>query len=139
VCCYAMFLIALSKIALAVLLAMGPLFIGFRLFEGTRRLFDAWLAQLANYGFITVLTVLVGALLLNLIQNYATQTAARGAALATVDALDMLLASVIVLLVLRQIMPIAASLAGGSSLSTMGTWSRGVGGFMRSLPSRIIR
>jgi type IV secretion system protein VirB6 len=139
VCCYAMFLIALSKIALAVLLALGPLFIIFRLFEGTRRLFDAWLMQLANYGFITILTVLVGALLLSLIQSYATQTAARGAALATVDALDMLLAAVIVLLVLRQIMPIAASLAGGGSLSTMGTWSRGVGGFIRSLPRRIIR
>jgi type IV secretion system protein VirB6 len=139
VCCYAMFLIALSKIALAVLLALGPLFISFRLFEGTRRLFDAWLMQLANYGFITVLTVLVGALLLSLIQSYATQTAARGAALATVDALDMLLTAVIVLLVLRQIMPIAASLSGGSSLSTMGTWSRGVGGLVRSLPSRIIR
>jgi hypothetical protein len=38
----------------------------------------------------------------------------------------MLLASVIVLLVLRQIMPIAASLAGGGSLSTMGTMSRGI-------------
>jgi type IV secretion system protein VirB6 len=139
VCCYAMFLIALSKIALAVLLALGPLFIIFRLFEGTRRLFDAWLMQLANYGFITVLTVLLGALLLSLIQSYATQTAARGSALATVDALDMLLVAVIVLLVLRQIMPIAASLAGGSSLSTMGAWSRGVGGFMRTLPSRIIR
>ncbi|HEX3838360.1 MAG TPA: type IV secretion system protein [Steroidobacteraceae bacterium] len=139
VCCYAMFLIALSKIALAVLLALGPLFILFRLFEGTRRLFDAWLMQLANYGFITILTVLLGALLLSLIQSYATQTAARGAALATVDALDMLLVAVIVLLVLRQIMPIAASLAGGGSLTTMGTWSRGVGGFLRSLPSRIIR
>ncbi|MGC1457391.1 MAG: type IV secretion system protein [Steroidobacteraceae bacterium] len=139
VCCYAMFLIALSKIALAVLLALGPLFIIFRLFESTRRLFDAWLMQLANYGFITVLTVLLSALLLNLIQSYATQTAARGSALATVDALDMLLAAAIVLLVLRQIMPIAASLAGGSSLSTMGAWSRGVGGFMRTLPGRIIR
>jgi type IV secretion system protein VirB6 len=139
VCCYAMFLIALSKIALAVLLALGPLFISFRLFDGTRRLFDAWLMQLANYGFITVLTVLVGALLLSLIQSYATQTAARGSALATVDALDMLLTAVIVLLVLRQIMPIAASLSGGSSLSTMGTWSRGVGGLVRSLPSRITR
>ncbi len=139
VCCYAMFLIALSKIALAVLLALGPLFIIFRLFEGTRRLFDAWLLQLANYGFITVLTVLLGALLLSLIQSYATQTAARGSALATVDALDMLLAAVIVLLVLRQIMPIAASLAGGSSLSTMGAWSRGLGGIARSLASRIIR
>jgi len=138
VCCYAMFLIALSKIALAVLLALGPFFICLRLFDGTRRFFDAWLMQLANYGFVTVLTVLVAALLLQLLQSYATQTAARGTSLLTVDALDLLLASVIVLLVLRQIMPIAASLAGGSALSTMGTMSRGIGGIAR-LPRRLIK
>jgi type IV secretion system protein VirB6 len=138
VCCYAMFLIALSKIALAVLLALGPLFICLRLFDGSRRFFDAWLMQLANYGFITVLTVLVGALLLQLLQSYATQTAARGDALLTVDTLDMLLASVIVLLVLRQIMPIAASLAGGGSLSTMGTMSRGIGSLVRT-PGQILQ
>jgi len=132
VCCYTMFLIALSKIALAVLLALGPLFICLRLFDGSRRFFDAWLTQLANYGFITILTVLVGALLLQLVQSYATQTAARGSTLMTVDTLDMLLASVIVLLVLRQIMPIAASLAGGGSLSTMGTMSRGIGRVART-------
>jgi type IV secretion system protein VirB6 len=126
VCCYAMFLIALSKIALTVLLALGPLFICFRLFEGTRRLFDAWLMQLANYGFITVLTVLLGALLLSLLQSYATQTAALGSAILTVDVLDMLLAAVIVLLVLRQVMPIAAGLAGGGSLSSMGVVGRGL-------------
>jgi type IV secretion system protein VirB6 len=126
VCCYAMFLFALSKIALAVLLALGPLFICLRLFDGSRRFFDAWLMQLANYGFITVLTVLIGTLLLQLLQSYATQTAARGS-VRTVDSLDMLLAAVIVLLVLRQIMPIAASLAGGGSLTTMGTLSRGIG------------
>jgi type IV secretion system protein VirB6 len=133
VCCYAMFLIALSKIALAVLLALGPLFISFRLFEGTRRLFDAWLMQLANYALVTLLTVLLGALLLNLLQNYATQTAARGSALLTVDALDMLLVAVIVLLVLRQVMPIAASLVGGGSLSTMGALSRTAGVVGREL------
>jgi type IV secretion system protein VirB6 len=130
-CCYAMFLIALSKIALAVLLALGPLFIVFRLFEATRRLFDAWLMQLANYALITVLTVLLVALLLGLVQTYATQTAGRGVALQTVDAIDMLLVAVIVLLVLRQIMPIAASLAGGGSLSTMSAGSRGLGRMVR--------
>jgi type IV secretion system protein VirB6 len=138
VCCYAMFLFALSKIALAVLLALGPLFICMRLFDGSRRFFDAWLMQLANYGFITVLTVLVGSLLLQLLQTYATQTAALGTAVLTVDALDMLLAAVIVLLLLRQVMPIAAGLAGGGPLSTMGTMSRGIGGLVR-LPGQYIR
>src|ERR1035438_7816685 len=51
-CVYSMFLIALSSIALAVLLALGPLFIAALFFDGTRRFFSAWIAQLANYGVI---------------------------------------------------------------------------------------
>ncbi|MBV8144607.1 MAG: hypothetical protein JO184_06335, partial [Gammaproteobacteria bacterium] len=84
----------------------------------------AWLAQLANYALITILTVLVAALLLQVVESYAVQTAARGAAIATVDALDMVLVAVVVFLLMRQIMPIAAGLAGGIALSTLGTMSR---------------
>ena len=123
-CVYTMFLIALSGIALAVLLALGPLFITLLLFDGTRRFFEAWLAQLANYALITVLTVLVAALLLQVVQSYAVQTAERGAAIATVDALNMVLVAVLVFLLLRQIMPIASGLAGGVALSSFGTVSR---------------
>jgi type IV secretion system protein VirB6 len=125
-CVYAMFLIALSSIALAVLLALGPLFIALLLFDATRRFFAAWIAQLANYGLITVLTVMVAALLLKIVQSYAAQTAARGAAILTVDALNMMLIALLVFLVLRQIMPIASGLAGGASLSSFGLASRSV-------------
>jgi type IV secretion system protein VirB6 len=123
-CVYAMFLIALSSVALAVLLALGPLFIGMLLFDATRRLFSAWLAQLSNYALVTVLTVMVSALLLKVVQSFATQTAALGNTIKTVDAIDMVLASVLVFLVLLQIMPIAAGLAGGVSLSSLGAISR---------------
>ncbi len=123
-CVYAMFLIALSSIALAVLLALGPLFIASLFFEATRRFFSAWIAQLANYALITVLTVMIAALLLQVVQSYATQTAARGAAIVTVDALNMVLVAVIVFLILRQVMPIASALAGGLALNTFGVVSR---------------
>jgi type IV secretion system protein VirB6 len=122
-CVYAMFLIALSSIALAVLLALGPLFIAALLFDATRRFFAAWIAQLANYALITILTVMLAALLLQVVQSYATRTAARGAAILTVDALDMVLVVAVVFLVLRQIMPIAAGLAGGMALTTSGMLS----------------
>jgi type IV secretion system protein VirB6 len=125
-CVYAMFLISLSSIACAVLLAIGPLFVTMLLFESTRRFFDAWLAQLATYALISVLTVLVAALLLSIVQSYAAQTAARGAAILTVDALDMVLVSGLVLLLMRQIMPIAAGLAGGIGLTSFGVVSRSV-------------
>jgi type IV secretion system protein VirB6 len=123
-CVYAMFLIALSSIASAVLLAIGPLFIAMLLFERTRRFFDAWVAQLINYALISILTVLMASLMLHVVASYAAQTAARGAALLTVDALDMLLMAVLVFLLLRQVMPIASALAGGLGLSSFGTLSR---------------
>jgi type IV secretion system protein VirB6 len=132
-CVYAMFLIALSSIALAVLLALGPLFIALLFFDATRRFFTAWIAQLANYGLITILTVMVAALLLKIVQSYAAQTAARGAAILTVDALNMMLIALLVFLVLRQVMPIASGLAGGASLSSLGIASRSISSGLASL------
>ena len=142
-CVYAMFLIALSNIALAVLLALGPLFIAMLFFEATKRMFSAWIAQLANYALITILTVMVAALLLQIVQSYAAQTAARGSAIFTMDALNMVLIAVLVFLILRQIMPIAAALAGGIALSTLrdgqphdrGCWSPRGGAARRSVPA----
>ena len=131
-CVYAMFLIALSSIALAVLLALGPLFVAMLFFDATRRLFVAWIAQLTNYALITVLTVMVGALLLQIVQSYAAQTAARGTAILTVDALHMVLIAMLVFLVLRQVMPIASGLAGGASLNSFGFVSRSVSGGLRA-------
>jgi type IV secretion system protein VirB6 len=132
-CVYAMFLIALSSIALAVLLALGPLFIASLFFDGTRRFFSAWIAQLANYGLITILTVMIASLLLRIVESYATQTAARGTGLMTMDTLDMMLVAVLVFLILRQVMPIAAGLAGGLALNTFGVLSRTV---MMAMPRR---
>ena len=57
---------------------------------------------------------------------------ARGAAILTVDALNMMLIALLVLLVLRQVMPIASGLAGGGSLSSYGIASRSVSSGLRS-------
>jgi type IV secretion system protein VirB6 len=123
-CVYTMFLIALSHIALAVLLALGPFFIPMLFFESTKRLFDAWLAQLTNYALITLLTILVASLLLQMVNSYAIQTASLGTATKIVDAINMLLVSVLVFLFMRQVMPLASGLASGVALNTMGTVSR---------------
>jgi type IV secretion system protein VirB6 len=131
-CVYTMFLISLSGIALSVLLALGPLFFALLLFESTRRFFEAWIAQLANYALVTILTVLVAALLLQVVESYAVQTVALGSAIATVDAFDMVLVAVLVFLLMRQIMPIAAALAGGAAITTFGAVSGAVRWGMRS-------
>jgi type IV secretion system protein VirB6 len=125
-CVYTMFLIALSHVALAILLALGPFFIAMLLFESTKRLFDAWLAQLANYALITLLTIMAAALLLQIVDTYAKQTADRGDAILTVDALNMVLVAMLVFLFMRQVMPIASGLAGGAAFNTYGTVSRAI-------------
>jgi type IV secretion system protein VirB6 len=127
VCVYVLFLMALARVALALLLAVGPVFIVLLLFESTQRYFEAWVAQLANYALVGVLAVLTASLMLTVVEAYATQTAARGAAILTVDALDMLLVAGLVLLLLRQVMPIAARLGGGVTLASFGVASAALG------------
>lgn len=122
-CVYCAFLMALAQIAAAVLLGLGPLFLLSTLFPRTAPLFDAWMGQLLNYAFVGLLVALVANLLLSLIASYATQTANLGASLSTVDVLDLLLAAGLAILLLRQILPIAAGLSRGVTLSTMGVAS----------------
>lgn len=118
VCVLSMFLIALSSIALAVLLALGPLFLALLFFDSTKRFFESWIAQLSNYALITILTILVAALMLRIVESYATQTAALGPTATIADALNMLLIAALVLLIMRQVMPIAAGLASGIALNS---------------------
>lgn len=120
---YSLFLLALSKLALALILAIGPVFICLLLFETTRRFFEAWIAQLANYALVAVLSTLVATLMLKVVSSYATQTAARGDAIVTVDALNMVLCAALVLLIMRQVMPIASGLASGIALNSFGVVS----------------
>jgi type IV secretion system protein VirB6 len=131
-CVYAMFLIALSSIAWPFCWRSDLCSFAMLFFDATKRLFVAWVAQLTNYALITVLTVMVAALLLHVVQSYAAQTAARGTAILTVDALHMMLIAVLVFLVLRQVMPIASGLAGGVAINSFSVASRGVGWGLRS-------
>jgi type IV secretion system protein VirB6 len=141
---YTIFLLSLSRIALSVLLALGPLFIGLLFFETTKRFFEAWIAQLANYALITILTVLLAALMLTLIATAANQAAQAGGGISIAQAVRVCLAAGLTFLVMRQVMPMAAGLASGLALSTFGIVSaaiafglgravRGSGQFARGL------
>jgi len=136
-CVYTMFLIALAHVALSILLALGPLFIAMLPFDATRRLFDSWLAQLTNYALITILTAMSASLLLTIVSSYAAQTAGLGTGMKIVDTLNMVLASALVFLFMRQVMPVAASLAGSGSISTLGAISRTISWSRRAAWSAI--
>ena len=132
---YTIFLLALSRIALSVLLALGPLFIALLLFNTTKRFFEAWLAQLANYAFIALLSVLVAALMLHIVTVAAQQAVSEGGSIQIANAVRVCMASGLTFLVMRQVMPMAAGLASGLALSSFGIVSAalawGFGGAMR--------
>jgi len=144
---YTMFLLALSRIALSVLLALGPLFIALLFFESTKRFFGAWIAQLANYALIGILTVLVAALMLTVISTAAASALASGGGIQIAEAVRVCLAAGLTFLVMRQVMPMAAGLSTGLALSTFGVTSaliawglgkgiRGSGQFARGIFDR---
>ncbi len=117
---YTMFLLTLSRIALSVLLAIGPLIIPFFLFQSTRRLVEAWLAQLATYAFVAVLAGLVAALMMHLIDQAAAQAEAAGGGVQIAQAVRVCIAAGFTFLVMRQVLPMAGGLASGVALSTFG-------------------
>jgi type IV secretion system protein VirB6 len=121
---YTMFLLALSHIALSVLLALGPLFIVLLLFESTKHYFVSWLGQLANYALVTLLAVLAAALMMTLVSTAAKAAANQGGGIQIADAVRVCMAAGLTFLLMRQVMPIAAGLSQGVALQSYGTVSR---------------
>jgi type IV secretion system protein VirB6 len=109
-----------------VLLALGPLFIALLLFESSKRFFESWVAQLANYALIAILTVLVAALMLTLISTAAQQAANAGGGIQIAQAVRVCMAAGLTFLVMRQVLPMAAGLASGLALSTFGLVSAAI-------------
>ena len=116
---YMSFLILSSKILTASMLAIGPIFFMFLLFESTKRWFENWLGYLANAVFILVLAVLFGNLCLNIIAIFFDKIISHNPDTATLS--NAILLTIIFLtsfMVLLQIPSIAAGLGGGISLVT---------------------
>lgn len=139
---YGAFLLALSKMALAILLGIGPLFVLCLIFEGTKRFFESWMGQALNYVFLVVLTAGAIKLILTIITTYLT--AAGTPADPTIDqALPAIVLCVIAALVMMQLPSIASALGGGVAVSTLGAvgWAYGKtkGGMAAMRPTNLRR
>lgn len=115
---YTAFLIILSKVAISVLIALGPLFIIATLFAATRRFFDNWIGLLCNYGLILVF-VGVNIFILSVFNAYLAQ-AVTESGVEISSAAPVVITALISLFVLGQITGIAGGLSGSVSLSSMG-------------------
>ena len=118
---YAAFLLILAKMALAVLLGIGPIFVLLLMFEGTKRFFESWFGQALNYVFVVVLTSAAVKLILSLIVAYMPSANTVAGETGSISAaIPPIALAGIGALVMMQLSSVASALAGGVAISTLG-------------------
>lgn len=105
-----------ARLALAIVLAIGPIFVALAMFQSTRRFTEAWIGQLVNFVILQVLVVAVGSLLITSID--ATFTAIEGYSDVLMRPIALCAICLSALYVFYQLPNIASALAaGGASLA----------------------
>ncbi len=108
--------IILSKFALGLLLALGPLFITLALFPATRRFFENWVNQCFNYSLLVALYAAAGAVEV----NFATSIAPQGSVFPSIQQVVEIDAMGFIFLIIALYLPgLAASLSNGLGISAM--------------------
>lgn len=129
---YIVFLLILSKMAIAILIGVGPIFVLALIFESSKNWFSMWWAQVLNYSFLALLAGAAGALVLQFMMQYLT-AANLPNAIATGQGFTSAMVPPIALagigsLLLVQAPSMASGLAGGIAISTLGAFGQAVGG-----------
>jgi type IV secretion system protein VirB6 len=112
-------LIVLSKVALGIVIGLGPLFIALMLFDTTKRFFDAWLGQALNFLFVFALVAEAVNIMFALWQpmlDYALANNAAGFS----ALIPMIVVGGAAFVILLQVPAIASGLAGGVQIGTLG-------------------
>ncbi len=121
---FALFLIILAKLGIAILLSLAPLFIALALWRGTQGIFQSWVNYLINFALIPVITYALLSLILVIMEEAAKKIEVAGEAVTLNDVMPFLLVGGITGLLFAQVSGIASSLGSGMALSTMGAINR---------------
>lgn len=135
-------LLLIANIAMAVLLAVGPIFILLLLFKGTQRFFELWLGQVVNFMLMILLTMMASGLVVTILNKFIAAQIASPASSAVVTMVQMLALGGVGVLILRQVPSIASALGGGVALGTLGGFGatmRGAHGGIGKLSGRATR
>jgi len=119
--------VMIAKVSLALLVALGPIFIACALFEGSRRYFYGWLSQAVNYVILMALIVTVFQMVLSLVGDQWTQINGQDP---VAGGLIFIALCVLGSIFFLQTPSIAAGIAGGASAG-LSDFGAAVGGASR--------
>ncbi|MCZ2157905.1 type IV secretion system protein [Bartonella sp. 220] len=105
--------ILLAKVALVLLVGLGPLFIIALLWQPTYRFFEQWIAQILSYTILIVLLATVFSLMMNIFANYMTDLKFDGQQNVSYALGGALILSIISIVLLLKLSSIANALAKG--------------------------
>jgi type IV secretion system protein VirB6 len=108
------------KIVLAFLLAVGPVFIGFFLFDATRGLFDGWLRTTIAFALAPLAATVFAAAMLMMLQPFLAQLAVNARALEFDMGVIVTIALIIMVFALIMVMALRMGAGVAAGFSTQG-------------------
>jgi type IV secretion system protein VirB6 len=105
-------IVIVAKVALALIIALGPIFVACSLFDASRRFFFGWLSQAVNYVLLMALIITVFQMILSLVGDQWGQINGQDP---VVGGLIFIALSILGAIFFLQTPAIAAGIAGGAS------------------------
>lgn len=118
-CVYALLLFIYAKMMMAVVLALGPIFILFMMWDSTRGLFNAWLNTLITLALIPIITSAILMLMISVINVTLPNVSQPADSLQFYGIAPFLGLSLATTLILSQVLRICSSLGGGITLASL--------------------
>jgi type IV secretion system protein VirB6 len=119
VCVLALLLFIYAKMMMAVVLAIGPIFILFFLWDSTKGMFGAWLRQLITLALIPIVTSAILVLMLSVIHVTLPSISQPAESMQFYGLAPFLGLSLATAMILAQVLGICSALGGGITLRSL--------------------